>query len=172
MYGYIPIENVALLQLPYSITGPADWQFERNGLLYGGVEETEFSQAQKAELIALGGGWFATGGEFSLWLSGNPLATLTSFLFEVPVSATRTLVCNLPILTGGSSFVLDVTVRDEGMPERIVQLVCTNQASIPTENGLVPEFDFLVGAIRSDAGLNTLTTQMLYMRHMEGAFDQ
>jgi hypothetical protein len=139
--------------------------------MYGGVEENEFSQAQKAELISLGGGWFATAEEFNLWLSGNQLATLTPFLFEIPVTATRTLVCNLPLLTGGSSFVLDVTVRDEDMPDRIVQLICTNQAYIQTPNGPVPEFAFLVGAIRSDAGLNTLTTQMLYMRNQEGAFD-
>ena len=172
MYGYIPIENVSQLQQSYSIASPINWQFEKAGKKYAGVEDIAFTQAQKAELIGLGGGWFATGQEFGQWQTSKPNPTTTPFLFEVAVSATRTLVCNLPLLTGGSSFVLDVTVRDTGASERTVQLVCTNTALVTLPNGSqVPEFAYLVAAIRADAGLNTLTTQMLTLRNSQGFFE-
>ena len=169
MYGYIPIENASQLKQSYLIANATDWQFEKAGKRYGGVEESEFSQAQKAELVGLGGGWFATREEFGQWLAAG--LQPAPFLFEVVISTTRKLVCNLPTLTDGASFVLDVTVRDAGQPERNVQLLCTNAASISTAHGPMPEFDFLVSAIRSDAGLNTLTTQMLHLRNQEGVFD-
>ena len=171
MYAYIPVEKITQLKQPYSIAKATDWQFERMGKKYGGVEDTEFSPAQKAEIISLEGNWFATGEEFGEWLSGK--IKLNSFLFEVVVSGNRTLVCNLPILTGGSSFVLDVMVRDAGQPDRLVQLVCTNTTMVSGPGGSqVPEFDYLVSAIRSDAGLKTLTTQMLTLRNSQGFFNQ
>jgi hypothetical protein len=99
------------------------------------------------------------------------MPAVAAFLIEASVSATRTLVCNMPVLTGANSFVLDVTVKDQGRPDRIVQLVCTNQSTIQTPSGAVPEFDYLVAAIRSNASLKTLTTQMLALRNSEGRFN-
>jgi hypothetical protein len=68
-YGYVPIENVSLLQEQYSVANPSTWQFEKNGQQYGGVEEyPQFSQAQKDELIALDGAWFESAEDFQAWL--------------------------------------------------------------------------------------------------------
>jgi hypothetical protein len=69
MYGYIPIENANRLKESYTIATPATWRFERGEELFGGVEESVFSDAQKAELEALGGGWFEYACDFIDWLS-------------------------------------------------------------------------------------------------------
>jgi hypothetical protein len=68
-YGYIPSNKVHLLQEEYSIANPTTWQFQKEEITYGGVEENEFSHAQKDEIIALGGQWFATAQDFLTWLN-------------------------------------------------------------------------------------------------------
>jgi hypothetical protein len=68
MYGYIPLEKASRLKEAYTIATPQTWTFERNGQMFGGVEESEFSEVQKAELEALGGGWFEYADDFSDWL--------------------------------------------------------------------------------------------------------
>lgn len=73
-YGYVPYGAAALLAETYSVASPATWEFERveaNGEthVYGGVEDTVFSEAQKAELIVLGGAWFPSEAAFTAWLN-------------------------------------------------------------------------------------------------------
>ena len=63
-YGYVPSENAHLLQQEYTIATPATWQFEKGGFHYGGVEEIQFTEAQKAELLTLGGNWFESAQAF------------------------------------------------------------------------------------------------------------
>jgi hypothetical protein len=66
-YGYIPIAKAADLRQNYSIATPTTWTFEKSTIVYGGVEESAFTQAQKDELVALGGAWFATAANFLTW---------------------------------------------------------------------------------------------------------
>lgn len=68
-YGYIPLENASLLKEAYTVANPSTWQFQKNEVYYGGVEENEFTEAQKNEIIALGGQWFETAQDFLNWLN-------------------------------------------------------------------------------------------------------
>lgn len=73
-YGYVPLAHAAELKEAYAVADPHTWQFMRKAgpaqtdvEAYGGVEDTLFSPAQKAELVALGGGWFANAAAFLAW---------------------------------------------------------------------------------------------------------
>ncbi|NJO64375.1 MAG: hypothetical protein HC836_41265 [Richelia sp. RM2_1_2] len=66
-YGYVPTNKTGNLKEVYSIANPSTWTFERNGQLFGGVEEVVFSDNQKLELIACGGSWFSNSAEFLNW---------------------------------------------------------------------------------------------------------
>lgn len=68
-YGYVPIDKVSELKQTYSIADPTTWTFEKNGQMFGGVEEVVFTDAQKTELIAYGGSWFSNSAEFLNWLN-------------------------------------------------------------------------------------------------------
>lgn len=68
-YGYIPIENADLLQETYNIATPATWRFEKNEIVYGGVEDWEFTEAQKTEIITLGGQWYWDAKQFLEWIN-------------------------------------------------------------------------------------------------------
>lgn len=68
-YGCVPIANVDLLKEVYNIATPATWQFEKNSVTYGGVEDWTFSQAQKDEITTLGGQWFADADAFLDWFN-------------------------------------------------------------------------------------------------------
>lgn len=66
-YGAIPLEKCSQIEQVYTKARPSTWQFERNGVQYGGVEDFEFSQAQKDEITNLGGVWFSSAQEFLAW---------------------------------------------------------------------------------------------------------
>jgi hypothetical protein len=69
MYGYIPLINEDKITQSYDLAIPKTWTFTRNDLKYAGVEDTEFSDDQKAEIERLGGQWFATAVEFMNWMN-------------------------------------------------------------------------------------------------------
>lgn len=68
-YGYVPNTKIGQLKQVYSIADPTTWTFEKNGQMFGGVEDILFSDEQKTELIACGGGWFSNSAEFLNWLN-------------------------------------------------------------------------------------------------------
>ena len=74
-YGYVPLAQAPLLVQPYALATPATWTFTRQMSAdpldlapFGGVEDLAFTPAQRDELVALGGGWFASAEAFTLWL--------------------------------------------------------------------------------------------------------
>lgn len=70
-YGYIPIENAHMLTEVYSIASPATWRFTKEDKEFGGVEENEFTETQKTEIIDLGGECFSSSSEFMNWLNNT-----------------------------------------------------------------------------------------------------
>jgi hypothetical protein len=74
-YGYVPIHRADQLQQTYTVATPTTWPFSRQMSAsptdlqhFGGVEvEGEFTPLQKAEIEALGGGWFHNAAAFSAW---------------------------------------------------------------------------------------------------------
>lgn len=70
-YAYIPNSQLGQVQQSYSIVHPENWSFVRGGVQYNGAEEHIFTPDQKAEIIALGGQWFSSAQEFTLWSSGS-----------------------------------------------------------------------------------------------------
>jgi hypothetical protein len=76
-YGYVPAGRASQLQQQYTVASPPTWTFLRqmsadpaDRSAFGGVEvEGSFSEEQKAELIALGGGWFDSAHGFTQWLN-------------------------------------------------------------------------------------------------------
>lgn len=69
MYGVVLFIKAHLLTLHYSIATPATWQFEKDGIMYGGVEEQFFSPEQIAEIESLGGQVFNNANEFLNWFN-------------------------------------------------------------------------------------------------------
>lgn len=69
MYGAIPITETKRLKQKYSIASPATWQFEKDGITYGCVEEKTFSKPQQAEIASLGGRIFASAEAFNDWMT-------------------------------------------------------------------------------------------------------
>lgn len=74
-YAFIPIENKDKIKLPYAIAMPKTWTFLRKesendetGKEYAGLEDFEFTEAQKEEILSLGGQWFLNGLSFNEWL--------------------------------------------------------------------------------------------------------
>lgn len=68
-YGYIPKQNISSLQQEYNIANPSTWRFVKDTVEYGGVEDNEFTEAQKEEITSLGGGWFESAYDFNQWLN-------------------------------------------------------------------------------------------------------
>ena len=76
-YGYVPASRVSQLTQHYTVASPPTWTFQRQMsadpadiAFFGGIEvEGSFSQAQKAEITALGGAYFDTSHSFDAWLN-------------------------------------------------------------------------------------------------------
>lgn len=60
----MPIEVIGDLKEVYNIATPLTWTFSIDGIYYGGLEDNEFNNAQKNEIIALGGAWFSDAASF------------------------------------------------------------------------------------------------------------
>lgn len=66
MYAAIPIEDAHRLKEHYSIANPQTWLIDAH---YAGVEDREFSEAQRAEILNLGGVIFESAQEFHDWFN-------------------------------------------------------------------------------------------------------
>lgn len=67
-YAYIPASHIDQVTQNYSVIGPRDWQFEKDGQQYGGMEDIIFTPAQVSEIESLGGEWFENASAFQNWL--------------------------------------------------------------------------------------------------------
>ena len=66
-YAYVPISAVSKIKESYRIATPLTWTFQKDGNNYGGLEDNEFNNAQKDDIIALGGAWFPNANVFLDW---------------------------------------------------------------------------------------------------------
>ena len=70
-YGCIPQSRVVELTINFSIANPSSWQFEKDGVMYGGIEEVVLTTEQRAEIERLDGLWFSDRNEFTSWLDSH-----------------------------------------------------------------------------------------------------
>lgn len=68
-YAFIPILKSNELQETYSIATPKTWVIKKGVETFGGLEDYEFTDAQKMEIEALGGQWFEDGEGYINWLN-------------------------------------------------------------------------------------------------------
>lgn len=71
-YAYIPANKIDEVQETYTIS-PTNWQFEKEGVHYGGFEEIIFSPSQAEEIETLGGEIFENAQAFQNWMFNNPV---------------------------------------------------------------------------------------------------
>ena len=73
VYAALPLSAADDLQLRYKPADPTTWTIERmaaNGEIkfFGGIEERNISDAQRAEILSLGGIIFENERQFNKWL--------------------------------------------------------------------------------------------------------
>ena len=68
-YAVIPIGRVSELQETYDLANPETWKVTKGTTEYGGLEDNIFTNAQKTEITALGGQWFADAEAVSKWIN-------------------------------------------------------------------------------------------------------
>lgn len=68
-YAIIPIGRVSEIQETYALATPETWKVTKGTTEWGGLEDNIFTDAQKAEIIALGGQWFEDAQAVSKWIN-------------------------------------------------------------------------------------------------------
>jgi hypothetical protein len=190
-YAVIPKHSFARLTRVYQVINQVTVGSEDNSRVSGWVLlESDFSDAEAAEVLEVGGSLFPSDGEYHDWKAQLENGTLR----EVPAAPLQ-LVVPMPSKDGytrdvrnigtfqagtdAAEMVLYVQVRSYldrvEQPElrREAHLVANNHVRIPQSDGSdVGEYDHLLNAINQASDLKQVIASVLHQRASDGTIDR